>query len=296
MTRHALAALVVALSLGPAAASAQATRTWVSGLGDDANPCSRTAPCKTFAGAVSKTAAGGEIDALDPGGYGAVTLTKSITIDGSAAHASVLVSGTNGIVVNAAATDVVVLRNIAVNGLDLTGTAASPGLSGVVFLAGGALHLEGVNISGFSVNGVTATAGGKLTVEGTTIRGAYGSAIALGGATVATVDRSLLALGGTGISAAGTSKASVRDTVITSFTTAGISTQDTSQVNVDRGMISGNAVGVSGGAGSTVRLSDVMTSQNDTGITGTVVSFGNNRIQAGNTSSDGTPSSTLPQQ
>src|SRR5438045_9124950 len=62
-------------------AQAQATRTWVSGVGDDANPCSRTAPCKTFAGAISKTATDGEIDALDPGGFGAVTVTKAITSD-----------------------------------------------------------------------------------------------------------------------------------------------------------------------------------------------------------------------
>src|SRR5260221_13453148 len=68
--------------LGVSLMSAQASRTWVSGVGDDANPCSRTAPCKTFAGAISKTAAGGEIDALDPGGFGAVTITKAITLDG----------------------------------------------------------------------------------------------------------------------------------------------------------------------------------------------------------------------
>src|ERR1700730_17294808 len=98
--------------------SAQASRTWVSGVGDDANPCSRTAPCKTFAGAISKTAAGGEIDALDPGGFGAVTITKGITIDGGGGQvASVLVSGTNGIVISAGATDVVSLRNLSINGL-----------------------------------------------------------------------------------------------------------------------------------------------------------------------------------
>src|SRR2546427_5716848 len=89
-------------------AQAQATRTWVCGVGDDVNPCSRTAPCKTFAGAISKTAAGGEIDVLDPGGFGTVTITKSITIDGSGGgFASILASGTNGINVNAATTDVV---------------------------------------------------------------------------------------------------------------------------------------------------------------------------------------------
>ena len=81
-----LAATAMLFSLCFAApASAQATRTWISGVGDDANPCSRTAPCKTFAGAISKTAEGGEINALDPGGYGAVTITKSITIDGGSA-------------------------------------------------------------------------------------------------------------------------------------------------------------------------------------------------------------------
>src|SRR5207302_832115 len=98
----------------------QASRTWVSGVGDDANPCSRTAPCKTFAGAISKTAAGGEIDALDPGGYGAVTITKAITIDGGGQVASVLVSGTNGVVVQAGASDVVTLRNLRINGVEGT--------------------------------------------------------------------------------------------------------------------------------------------------------------------------------
>src|SRR5438874_9527838 len=77
-------------------AHAQATRTWVSGVGDDVNPCSRTAPCKTFSGAFSKTAAGGEIDTLDPAGFGTVTITKSITIDCTAGWGSLLASGVNG--------------------------------------------------------------------------------------------------------------------------------------------------------------------------------------------------------
>src|ERR1700690_1290088 len=72
---------LLAIMLYAAPANAQATRTWVSGVGDDANPCSRTAPCKTFAGAISKTLAAGEIDCLDPGGFGALTITKSLTIE-----------------------------------------------------------------------------------------------------------------------------------------------------------------------------------------------------------------------
>src|SRR3954462_15871835 len=92
---------IVAAMLSVAPASAQATRTWVSGVGDDANPCSRTAPCKTFAVAISKTAAGGEISVLDPGGFGVVTITKAITINGDATLAGILSAGTTGIIVNA---------------------------------------------------------------------------------------------------------------------------------------------------------------------------------------------------
>src|SRR6201986_1187236 len=110
MRRIALLAVVLGflLPLYAAPVHAQATRTWVSGVGDDANPCSRTAPCKTFAGAISKTAAKGEINVLDPGGFGGVTITKSITISSVGFEAGVLVSGTNGIIVNVGSTDSVV--------------------------------------------------------------------------------------------------------------------------------------------------------------------------------------------
>jgi hypothetical protein len=108
-----------------APAEAQATRTWVSGVGDDANPCSRTAPCKTFAGAISKTAPGGEINCLDPGGFGAVTITKSITISCEIGTAGVLVAGTNGIVVAAGPQDRVILRGLDINGV------GGQGLSGI---------------------------------------------------------------------------------------------------------------------------------------------------------------------
>ena len=142
-----LGALAIVL-LGTTLMSAQASRTWVSGVGDDVNPCSRTAPCKTFAGAISKTAAGGEIDALDPAGYGAVTITKGITIDGGGGQvASVLVSGTNGIVVQAGPSDVVILRNLRINGI---GT----GINGIRFLAGKSLDVENCFIFGFTTNGI----------------------------------------------------------------------------------------------------------------------------------------------
>ncbi len=131
------------------AAHAQATRTWVSGVGDDANPCSRTAPCKTFAGAISKTAAGGEISVLDPGGYGAVTITKSISIvNDYSGEAGVLASGTNGITVNAGSSDVIILRGLVIDGAPPT----APGLNGIRFLAGASLHVEKCLIKNFIAN------------------------------------------------------------------------------------------------------------------------------------------------
>ncbi|MEA2559045.1 MAG: hypothetical protein QOH06_549, partial [Acidobacteriota bacterium] len=138
---------LAALILAAPAANAQ-TRTWVSGVGNDANPCSRTAPCKTFAGALSKTSAGGEISALDPGGFGAVTINKSITINGDGTLAGVLASLVNGVTINAAATDRVVLRNLSING-------AGNGLSGVRFLAGKSLVIDNVTISGFTTRGIS---------------------------------------------------------------------------------------------------------------------------------------------
>src|SRR5438874_13599846 len=129
------------------AAHAQATRTWVSGVGDDANPCSRTAPCKTFAGAISKTATGGEINVLDPGGFGGVTITKSISIIAEYVEAGVLVSGTNAIIVNAPAGSKVLLK-----GLDIEGLGT--GLDGVKFLGAGQLYIINCSIRNFTNNGV----------------------------------------------------------------------------------------------------------------------------------------------
>jgi hypothetical protein len=145
-------------------AQAQATRTWVSGVGDDANPCSRTAPCKTFAGAISKTAPGGEINVLDPGGFGAVTITQSISITSVGFEAGVLVSGTNGIIVSVADTDKVLLE-----GLDIEGLGT--GLDGVKIIGGGKTTIRGCSIRNFTQNGINlvGTANARAVVEDTTI-------------------------------------------------------------------------------------------------------------------------------
>lgn len=219
------AALLLSLAFD---ASAQATRTWVSGVGDDANPCSRTAPCKTFAGAISKTAAGGEINVIDPGGYGAVTITKSITIDGAGAHASILAAGTNGVIINAAATDVVTLRNLSING-------AKTGIDGVRVLVAKQVNIENCEIANFTQQGVEITStmaggnvrivesaikhtqtgimidGGNLLVKNSEISGHTSSGIdAEGSATVAHVAECEITMNGTGVRSA--SSATVRIT------------------------------------------------------------------------------------
>lgn len=118
------------------AAFAQATRTWVSGVGNDANPCSRTAPCKTFAGAFAKTATGGEIDALDMGAFGALTITRAITIDGGPNAGGVVAAGSPGFTINAGPQDVVILRR-----LNISGASSIPGSVGIQFNSGRALHV-----------------------------------------------------------------------------------------------------------------------------------------------------------
>jgi hypothetical protein len=156
--------LVSALYSAPA--HAQATRTWISGVGDDANPCSRTAPCKTFAGAIAKTAPGGEINCLDPGGFGALTITKAITLDCQPmSNGGVLVAGTNGIVVAAGPTDKVVMM-----GLDFEGLGS--GLNGIQFSSGLEVIIINCTIRDFVTNGVamqSSTAGARLVIQNSQI-------------------------------------------------------------------------------------------------------------------------------
>jgi hypothetical protein len=281
-------------------AEAQATRTWVSGVGDDVNPCSRTAPCKTFAGAISKTAPAGEINVLDPGAYGAVTITKSISILGDGAFAGVLATGgSSGIIVNAAATDVVVLR-----GLDLNG--AGTGGNGIRLLAGAALHVENCQIHGFAGKGIevlTSTAGSQLFVKETVIRnnvGASGGGIFLGrtgaGSVQATLERVRTVGNRFGVRAEDGARAEIRNSEASGNNTNGFVAVGAASMMIDGSVASDNTNnGISVSSGATVRLSNSVVTGNGTGLNGaTIVSFGNNRV-AGN-GLDGTPTSTIPQQ
>lgn len=266
---------VVAIAVLPSTAFGQATRTWVSGVGDDANPCSRTAPCKTFAGAISKTAAGGEINALDSGGFGAVTITKSIAIRARGVIAGVLVSGTNAITVQAGANDRVTLAGLDINGL---GT----GLNGVRVVSGKVTRIEDSQIYGFTTTGVDFTStspNARLVIQDSIINNntaAYGvlSVPAAAGAAV-TIRNSSLDDNSTGVAANGLTQPAI--------------------INVFHSAITDNVTGVNSvGSLADIRLGNDDITGNGTGLTasssGKITSFGNNEIFGNGT--DGSPTNT----
>lgn len=261
---------------------AQASRTWVSGVGDDVNPCSRTAPCKTFAGAISKTAAGGEIDALDPGGFGAVTITKSITINGIGTYASILVAGTNGITINAGSNDEVTIRNINMFGYSST-------LSGINYLAGGRVNIENCNINNFDIAGINAntSASGKLYVSNTTISSSKALSIGINitpgsGATDsawASINNVTIRTPNAGIKTTGKSLVTVSNSTINNANNA-IITHANGVVNIDQCKISENKTAVFCDFNATTRISNSSIYNNYMGVDGTgkIYSFGNNMI------------------
>lgn len=304
--RSLLVAVVATLAFMGGQAEAQATRTWVSGVGDDVNPCSRTAPCKTFAGAISKTAAGGEISVLDPGGFGAVTITKSITIDGTGTLASILASGTNGIVINSA-TAVVTLRNLQINGAGTT-----LGLNGIRVLAATSVSVQNCNIYGFAQEGIEFTPSGaaSLFVKDTVIsnnNGATGGGIFAQGTAAGTasvfLDNVRLERNFFGIKVQDFSKAQVRNSSAVGNVNNGFwgfSTAQPVEMSIETSRSSGNGVGGvrAEGPQTVVRLSDTTVTNNlvgfQTGTGGQIESFGNNH-QTGNNTNNAPNTTILPQ-
>jgi hypothetical protein len=277
-------------------AAAQATRTWVSGVGDDVNPCSRTAPCKTFAGAISKTAAGGEINCLDPGGFGAVTIIKSITIDCHYTEGGALAGG-NGITVNMpATTDVTYLR-----GLDIFGV--NPPSNGVRFINNGTLHIEESNIRRFNAANsvgvsVAVTGAAKLFINNSNIaengNGVTGGGIVIapgiGGSVQAVITNTRVRNNANnGVRADSTNGAIglvIEDSDL-SGNAQGVSAQGTTnnlRINVQGSTIAANSgFGIiANGAPAIVRIGDTTVTNNATGVTpaggAQIISFQTNRI------------------
>ena len=281
------AALVVGFTT---AAHAQATRTWVSGVGDDANPCSRTAPCKTFAGAISKTAACGEISVLDPGGFGAITITKSITIDGTGTLAGILASLTTGVIINAASTDVITLRGISING-------ACNGIRGMNILQAKAVNVEDCVIYRFANEGILVNESNDLAlnVRKSVIRDNAGDGISTTTATTAvkvSLDDVGLVGNANGIHARAGTRVTARSCNFSNNSTNGVFADATSGFATIRvwdsqiGLNGGNGVraGNAGGGVSGVEIGQNQINNNTSngvlvGTGGVVETFVNNSIR-----------------
>ena len=302
----------VILSLAFASlAQAQATRTWVSGVGHDVNPCSRTAPCKTWAGAISKTAAGGEIDALDPGGYGTLTITKSITVDGTtgAGFGSTLNSGgINGFVINDSLsatpnTAKVVLRNLSINGAGTT-----PGLNGIRFLAGKELVIDNVTIENQSSHGIdvslNAAVQGRVFIVDTVVQKCTGDGVSMTNANAsgevrAAITRSSFVQNGNGLHARSNSRVVARECVFSLNNTNGVFSDAVtaatfSSVSVWDSQISGNNangvragnVGNVGNSGATLAFNQIERNTSNgvlVSTNGAVETFTNNSIRGNGT-------------
>lgn len=270
-------------------AQAQATRTWVSGVGDDANPCSRTAPCKTFAGAISKTATDGEIDALDPGGFGTVTITKSITIDGNG-WGSILAAGTNGVNVNVATVGVtnwVQLRNISING-------AGTGFIGVSISGGSStsVSIENCVIFGFrggSGRGVSDTrttgSNNSLYIADTLIKSNTNQGVLISGAQTnkSTLERVNIWGNGVGVSISGsTNTMNMSHVRISKNGDTGVSVTSSALVDIHDCFVGLNNTGIDAASSGVVKAARTVIVRNAvTGLGlsgGTILSYGNNEI------------------
>ena len=225
----------------------QATRTWVSGVGDDVNPCSRTAPCKTLAGAISKTAIGGEISVLDPGGFGSVTITKSITIDGGGIKGSILSSGTNGIIINAP-DGLVTIRNFSING---TGTTL--GTNGIRVIAVKKLNVESCVLANFSANGMDVNPASSST----------------GAAAEVVIDNVTIHNAVTGINVSG-GQVSISNSLVTGCTT-GITAKAGTSAYLSRNVITRNGTALQGPGALTSAGSNSISGNNTQGATAVVV-------------------------
>ena len=289
--RSILAALLV---VGFSSAAFGQTRTWVSGVGDDLNPCSRTAPCKTFAGAISKTSAGGEISVLDPGGFGTVTITKSITINGTGTLAGILAAGTNGINLNDSAaaspgTAIAIIRDVSIAG-------ANTGFDGIRFVSGKTLMVDHCWIYGFNGNGansdgidVALTAIGNLKVINSVIENVSGDGIHMnstGGQVNAMISNTeIMNAVGDGIEAANNVRGAVSNSRIFLDGNGIRTTGSNSLFNLDDLFISQVGIALQASATSAIRISDSIIAQNSTGISlngGAIESFQGNSL-IGNT-------------
>ncbi|MEA2942710.1 MAG: hypothetical protein QOD09_3239 [Bradyrhizobium sp.] len=282
-------AVASALFAVSAPAHAQATRTWVSGVGNDADPCSRTAPCKTFAGAISKTAIAGIINCIDSGAYGTVTITKSITIDCHDVFASILNASqpdqpgtTTGVIINIGVDPKDPWRTVRLRNIDISGSGS--GNVGISILSAAAVILEDLAVSGNLKQGIVDTrseGSTMLTIKNTVVanNAAAGVAAAASASNSVVLDNVHSIKNSYGVATAKNNSVVINRSVFSNNSTAGVEADSGAQLMMDNSVVSYNATGISA-SGGPVAFANTDVAFNGTAATGTTTSFGNNRIFA----------------
>ena len=292
MMLNALAFTVVSLALA-SIAQAQVPQTFVSAQqGNDANPCTVAAPCRTFTQALTQVQAGGVVTALDSGDYEPFDVRQSVTVQAApGVYAGITNSLASAVSVGAGANDVVVLR-----GLTFIGTGGQQGQA-VGFGSGKAVHVENCVIDGYS-NGIqsnSSTSSAQLFVSDTTVRNCfYGIAINAGKATVEH-SRVLKNIAGGLLAAAGT-KVTVRDSVASGngygFRVFAGPAGSVTEMNIEDCFASDNGTGIraesASGLTTLIRVANTTVTGNSTGImvagpgSNSIISRGDNTVE-GNT-------------
>ena len=304
---------IVAIACGllaNAAPAQAAAQTWVSGTGSDAGNCPIAAPCRTFQFALSRTNAGGAINVLSAGNFGALTIAKSIGIVADGVEAAILGAGGTGaaIIIQAGAGDIVSLRGLTI---DLRGT----GNLGVSFLSGAALHVHNSVIRGTTdgIGFVPASGTSELYVADSVIAnsstrgirvepsGSGGAKVVLDRVRVENAPFSSFGIIVSGFSTSGSVSATVRDSVAAGNAIIGIVASDggsgTTEVMIDRSASLDNTTGIqASGAGARIHIGDSTVTRNGTGLKpfngGVINSYGSNKVD-GNTS-DGAATNIIP--
>lgn len=282
-----------------AVADAQSARTWISATGDDANLCTRTMPCKTFAVTIAKTSVGGEINCIDPGTYGSVTIVKSITIDCEDTQGAIGVIGASAVYINI--TDPLdTAKTVRLRGLSLNGYGS--GINGVKVIAANKVYLEEVVIDGFSSHGVsivTTTGALSFVMKETTVRNNAGNGIntflTFPATAAVTVESSLIAFNAIGFNQGTATSGTIQNTGITNNTTGVQASDSTSILSVKDSVISHNTTGIFASLSATIRIGSNIITGNTTGLSGTNILTGSGNFIDGNTTNGSNNGAALTQ-
>lgn len=301
------AALFVTIACG-AHAQGQALRTFVTVAGSDANDCTFSTPCRTFAGAVPNTLPGGEITALDSGAYGVVTIDKALTLQAAPGAHVALGDGTatSVVMINAGAADVIVLRHLHIS-------RSGRSLRGIEFNSGGtagSLHIESCVVTGFPSAGIRffaddgcdANGCPELFVKDTITRNNGKGLHFFGG--YASLDHCRIEDNTTGVHVEVQSRLTIRDSVVAGNSLYGLKSEVLAETTLENCAVTRNGTGIQASyinfpieMFGRFYVSNTLIVGNTTGLSpggGYIISFRNNRLAANTT--NGAFTSGIPQQ